>query len=114
METPHDRPSSDELLESVREWLERDVMTSSDSRIAFHARVAANIIEIVRRENAAADHVNARHHDVMSQLDVTSTDELAMKIRNGDFDERLGELVRILRPTIEDKVSVANPRYMNG
>lgn len=112
MVSPHDRPSADELLESVREWLERDVMTLSDARVSFHARVAANIIEIVRRENASADSANARHDDVMSQLHVSTTDELANKIRNGEFDNRLGDLVRILRPVVEDKVSVANPRYM--
>ena len=111
MTSPHDRPSADELLESVREWLERDVMTSDDSRLAFHARVAANIIDIVRRENQFSLDIDARYDEVLAGLGVRDADELARKIRSGDFDARLGEVLTSLRPVIDDKVSVANPRY---
>lgn len=111
MTSPHDRPTADELLESVREWLERDVMTAQDSRLAFHARVAANIIDIVRRETEFSNEVDARYDAVLNDLGVENADELAHKIRNGDFDNRLGEVVSALRRIIDDKVSVANPRY---
>lgn len=111
MTSPHDRPSVDELLESVREWLERDVMTSQDPRLAFHARVAANIIDIVRRENQFSQDIDTRYDAVLAGLGVHDADELTHKIRSGDFDSRLGEVLNSLRPVIDDKVSVANPRY---
>lgn len=112
MANPHDRPSADELLESVREWLEKDVMASSDMRLAFHARVAANIIEIVRREYRFAPEVDARYDQVLVTLGVHDEQELVDRIRQGRYDDQLGELLAALRPVVDDKVAVANPRYI--
>lgn len=112
MSSPHDRPTVDELLESVREWLERDVTQSGDARIAFHARVAANIIEMVRREQTSAVDVNARNAEMLASLEVMNEQELVDKIRTGLYDEKLLEMLQKLRPVIEDKVSVANPKYL--
>ena len=112
MSSPHDRPSVDELLESVREWLERDVVQVDDARIAFHARVAANIIEIVRRENSAATQVDARHDEFLALLEVVDEQELVDKIRGGLYDDNLLEILHKLRPVVEDKVTVANPKYL--
>ena len=38
--------------------------------------------------------------------------ELATAIREGAFDTKLVELLNQLRPVVEDKVRVANPRYL--
>ena len=39
-----DRPTARELVQAVREFLEHDVVTTStDKRVQFHARVAANV-----------------------------------------------------------------------
>jgi hypothetical protein len=112
MSSPHDRPTVDELLESVREWLERDVAQVGDARIAFHARVAANIIEMVRRENSASAEVDLRHDELLESLDVVSEQELVDKIRAGFYDDNLLETLHKLRPVVEDKVAVANPKYL--
>ena len=34
----------------MREYLERDVMTATEGRVAFHARVAVNVLGMVERE----------------------------------------------------------------
>jgi aminoglycoside phosphotransferase (APT) family kinase protein len=47
---PHGRPTASELLEAVREFLTGQVMPASTGQLAFHARVAANILGIVARE----------------------------------------------------------------
>lgn len=112
MSSPHDRPTVDELLESVREWLERDVAQVSDTRIAFHARVAANIIEMVRRENGASTEMDMRHDELLESLDVASEQELVEKIRTGFYDDNLLGILHQLRPVVEDKVAVANPKYL--
>ena len=44
---PHDVPSAAQLLESVREWIERDVLTQTGGRLQFHARVAINCLAMV-------------------------------------------------------------------
>jgi hypothetical protein len=38
--------------------------------------------------------------------------ELAAAIRDGVFDANLVEVLNRLRPVVEDKVRVANPRYL--
>src|SRR5262249_48838695 len=47
---PHGRPTASELLEAVREFLTGQVMPASTGQLAFHARVAANVLAIVARE----------------------------------------------------------------
>ncbi len=47
MAAPHDAPTAAELVEAVREWIERDLMTSGDPRTKFQARVAVNALAIV-------------------------------------------------------------------
>jgi hypothetical protein len=47
---PHDVPTAQQLVESVREWLERDVLTGTTGRLNFHARVAINVLAMVERE----------------------------------------------------------------
>jgi aminoglycoside phosphotransferase (APT) family kinase protein len=47
---PHGRPTASELLEAVREFLTGQVMSATTGQLAFHARVAANILGIVARE----------------------------------------------------------------
>lgn len=50
-----DRPSIDELLEQVSRYLQDDVMVNTTGRTAFHARVASNVVEMVRRELASEE-----------------------------------------------------------
>lgn len=112
MTAPHDRPNAAELLESIREWLERDVLTSVDGRLQFHTRVAINSLNIVLRELEMGVEQENRHRQVLESLGYVSDEALAQAIRVGEFDERLPELLRTLSPVVEDKVRVANPHYL--
>ncbi len=47
---PHGRPTSSELLDAVRQFLTDQVMPATAGQLAFHARVAANVLGIVARE----------------------------------------------------------------
>jgi aminoglycoside phosphotransferase (APT) family kinase protein len=47
---PYGRPTAVELLEAVREYLLGSVMPGTSGQLAFHARVAANVLAIVGRE----------------------------------------------------------------
>ncbi len=112
MTSPHDRPNASELVESVREWLERDVLASVDGRLQFHTRVAINSLNIVLREIELGADQARRHREVMGGLGFATDDELAKAIRRGEFDDQLPELLRTLSSVIEDKVRVANPHYL--
>jgi aminoglycoside phosphotransferase (APT) family kinase protein len=47
---PSGRPTASELLDAVRGFLTDQVMPATDGQLAFHARVAANVLAIVARE----------------------------------------------------------------
>ncbi len=47
---PHGRPTASELLAAVREFLTDQVRPATSGQLAFHARVAANVLAIVLRE----------------------------------------------------------------
>jgi aminoglycoside phosphotransferase (APT) family kinase protein len=47
---PHGRPTASELLDAVRGFLTDQVMPATAGQVAFHARVAANVLAIVARE----------------------------------------------------------------
>ena len=108
---PHDMPSAHELVEAVREWLERDVLTSTSGRVQFHTRVAINVLGMVERE-LQLGHAQAVAHDArLAQLGCADEAELAARIRNGDLDDRLPEVRDLVWATVRDKLQVANPKY---
>ena len=43
---PHDVPSVEQIVQAVREWIERDLVPATTGRIQFHGRVAANMLGI--------------------------------------------------------------------
>jgi aminoglycoside phosphotransferase (APT) family kinase protein len=80
------RPTARELLQAVREFLAGDVAAGTEGRLAFHAKVAANVVAIVERELAmAAAHRSRRHA--------------------GSEWHRLASAVR-------DRLEVANPKHL--
>ena len=115
MSAPHDAPDLGQLVEAVREWIERDVMTSDDGRLRFNSRIAANVLAMVEREiRLGPEHARA-HQDRLDSLGVADDGELAARIRDGEFDGVRGdELRRLLRQAIDDKLAVANPGYLDG
>ena len=108
----HDRPTAAELIESVREWLEKDVLPSVEGRLTFHTRVAINSLDIVKRELDTQVEADSVHQEVLKELAVDSTAELSRQIRSGEFDNSLLSLLDTLAPAIENKVRVSNPKYL--
>lgn len=112
MTGPHDVPSAAQLVESVREWIERDLIPSSQGRVQFQARVALTALSIVERELALSDELTDRHAARLAALDCADDAELATGIRAGAFDDRLAEVRTAVRESVVDKLRVANPRYL--
>ena len=111
MAAPHDVPTAQQLVESVREWLERDVLTATDGRLRFHTRVAINVRSMVERELALGPDQAAAHAARLAELGVTDDGELARRIRAGEMDDRLEEVKAAVWASVRDKLAVANPRY---
>lgn len=113
MGAPHDAPTSIELLEAVREWIDRELIPSTDGRIRFHARVASNVLAMVEREIELGPAHAVAHEARLARLGVVDDVELAAAIRNRRFDDRADELRSLLAESVADKLAVANPRYVD-
>jgi hypothetical protein len=108
----HDRPTMAELVEAVREFLERDVIAATDGRVQFHTRVAVNALGMVERELRDGPAQAAAHAERLAALGVASEAELAAAIRAGDLDDRYDEVKAAVWDTVRDKLRVANPKYL--
>ncbi|MGH9032303.1 MAG: DUF6285 domain-containing protein [Acidimicrobiia bacterium] len=116
-----DRPTAAELLEAVREFVERDVMGRDElpPRVAFHARVAVNVLGIVERELTLGPDLDAAERGRLATLlghegeldDLTA--ELARRIREGSLDDRRPAVVEHVREAVRAKLLVANPGYLD-
>lgn len=124
-----DRPNYDELLEAVASFLTNDVMANSTGRTNFHARVAANVVEMVRRELGSQERdlpgewagldallgMEDRPStitELRDRLHVRNTD-LAQRIRDGQAVSgafRQSVLTHLRRVTRE-KLAVTNPAW---
>lgn len=111
---PHDVPSVAQLIESVREWIERDVLTQTSGRLQFHARVAINCLAMVEREMELGPGHDRAHRERLAILGIADEVELAAAIRRGDLDERLVEVRELVWASVRDKLAVANPRYLGS
>lgn len=110
--TLHDRPTAVELIEAVREFLERDVTEATEGRVRFHARVAANALSIVERELRSGGEPAAAHERRLAELGIGSDSEFAAAVRSGALDDRWDAVLTALAATVADKVRVANPNYL--
>lgn len=122
-----DRPSADELLEAVAGFLRDDVMANTNGRVNFHARVAANVIEMLRREATLEEPALRREWDGLDTLfgaevaPGTVSDlregtsrrnaELSQRIQNGwaDAEPNRAATLAHLRAVMRDKLAVSNP-----
>ena len=110
----HDTPSAQQLVEAVREWLERDVMAGTAGRLQFHARVAVNVLAMVERELLAGAAQEVAHGARLEQLGCVDDAELAQRIRDGQLDDRLDEVRELVWADVRAKLAVANPKYLDA
>src|SRR5438093_6960524 len=95
----HDRPTVDELIVAVREFLERDVMAATEGRVQFHTRVAVNVLGAVSRELTDGPAADATERAFLRDIlghdgDLRALNaELAARIRDGSLDDRRAEIL---------------------
>ena len=115
-----DRPTAAELVEAVREFLERDVITTVEGRVAFHTRVALNVLATVQRElELGTAHDNAQRARLIELLDhdgdtVVLERELTRAIRADTLSPHLRQrATHHIRESVREKLLVANPKYLD-
>lgn len=111
-----DMPRIDELLLSVREFLQRDVRQACAGRTNFLARVGGNSLDIVRRElSLGPAHRRAEHARLARLLGhedslATLRQALCERLREGLALDAPG-LTEHLRLTVVNQVAIDQPSY---
>ncbi len=112
-----DQPSIHELVEAVREFLQKQAMPELKGHTAFHARVAANALGIVARELAQGSKLLAEEKERLVALlghDGTLDElnrELCGRIREGTVGLETPGLAPHMEKTTRDKVEIDQPNY---
>ena len=114
-------PGMDELLTSVSDFLRDDVMAHTQGRLQFLARVAANSLDIVKREQtlAAPCLVNEekRLRELFSEREdsTLALDDLRWRLvyalRDGSMVLDSELLHAHLRATVVNQIAIDQPRY---
>jgi hypothetical protein len=112
-----DQPSILELVNVVRDFIEKRAMPELKGHTAFHARVAANALGIVSRELSLGPVSLAEEKERLVALlgrDGTLDElnrELCKRIREGAMGLETPGLAAHLEQTTRDKVAVDQPNY---
>lgn len=106
------RPTAQELVEAVREWVDQDVRAATDGRVAFHARVAVNALAMVERQLALAPAHEGAHRAGLGALGHPDDASLARAIAEGSEDHRLDVVRAAVARSVRAKLEVANPRWL--
>lgn len=113
-----DRPSAEELVEAVRDFLQ-ELLPSLKGERQFHARVSIHLLGIVARELRDGPALDAAEHERLRRLlgrdgDLDELNRtLASRIRSGALDDRRREVFNHVRQTVADKLQIVNPRYLD-
>jgi hypothetical protein len=112
-----DDPTPNALLEIVSKYLRDEVLSEIDGAVAFQLRVAANALDLVKREIEESDTGPLAERNRLRELlgyDGTVHDltrELARRIREGTVTMEMTGLMEHLWLTACAKVCVDQPNY---
>ena len=113
----HNQPSVDALLDIVAEFLRKEVAPRVPGHTAFHTRVAANALDIIRRELALSPASLAAERERLERLLGETGDletlnrRLCERIASGEIDATTPGLADHLWTVTLDKLAVDQPNY---
>jgi hypothetical protein len=109
-------PKAEELVEAVSKWID-GVRPTLGPRDAFLARVAVNVLGVVRRELAQGAAAEAAATARMAELlghdgdFATLNSELCEAIRTGAMDVGTPGLIQALKASIHEQIAIDQPNY---
>ena len=113
------KPPAEDLLDVVREFMERDLLPALSADLWFQCKVAINILGIVRRELELRPAMQVAEHQRLVQIlgKTGSVDdlnrELWASIREGSIGDGSPALIRHLRETSADALKINNPKWID-
>lgn len=114
---PLSSPSTLQIIEAVRSFLEKDILTSAQGRQAFDTKVAINALMTVERELRDGPGLDSAERKRLVKLlghegELTALNEqLAKAISDGTISSDSAALKEHLYKTVMGKMQVDNPRY---
>ena len=117
-----DMPRADELIAAISDFLRTQVMTETEGRTSFLARVSANSLDIIGREfDLLGEHRRREHAGLQAfyQSDANDPDSdletlrwrLVHALRDGSQRLDNEALTSLLRNTVVNQVAIDQPRY---
>ena len=114
-----DAPTAEQLLEAVASFLREHAVPGLSTPLAFHARVAANALDIARRELALAPAAVVRERAALAallqcdpSLDVQHLNRmLCERIARDEVDLQTPGVAEALWRITLDKLAVDQPGY---
>ena len=110
-----DRPSSEELLEAVIDFINAEIKSDSHPvNKKFKFQIVLNVLKIVKREVETGKAINEKFTELGSKLigeENFSTEKLSEKIRNKELDYEDQSLIDFLYDLTEEKIKIDNPKY---
>lgn len=120
-----DRPDAPDLLDAVAEFLITQVRQSVPPEQRFQVLVAAHLCAVIARERRAGagpllddlllfSGLLEQELSTADDLDRAVREaeaELARRLRAGEMDDRLDDVVGVLRRHVAGKLAIARPGY---
>ena len=110
-------PSKEELIISIINFLENDIISELKGQKRFHAHVAKNSLNIVLRQLKLEEENNSKEKKRLKEIlkiegDLKDLNQiLCEKINNEEIDINNDELVDHLYKTTMEKLSIDQPNY---
>ncbi len=118
---PTDRPSAEEILQAIDQFLLEKVAPQLEPHSRFHLKVTSNLLRLLQREFKQRDSLNLAELQRLQKL-LNSDDqdlaalnqELCDAIRTGTLGLDHELLKSHLKATARSKLEIDNPRYLAG
>ena len=115
----HDRPAAAELLDAMATQLAGEVREWVPRERRFQILILANLCAVVAREMRAGDGPSLADEELFAELGGGAAGGdprmqaavLARRIRSGELDPYLPELIERLQEHVQRKLDVARPGY---
>lgn len=109
-------PTANDLLAGLESYLTNDLIHGEGEPNRFKARVAKNVVSLIRREHSQGAAANEWYSAQLHELGVTDEKELAQCVRSvsdtSAGSEETRRIIAILKTAARLRLEVSNPKYL--
>lgn len=109
-------PTADTLLAGLVSYLANDLIRGEGEPDRFKARVAKNVVSVIRREHDQGPDANAWYAWQLQQLGVANDKELAQRVQQlsdtSANSDQARHIIAVLKTVARLRLEVSNPKYL--